>query len=103
MIEADKVRRYYLSERLMARARGETALEGVWRWKQELREGDPLPDDFPLVAELALIGYSTFQDLIGAELREMQNAGMTIREAITVLDEVQYLIAQDELAEEESA
>jgi hypothetical protein len=84
----NSVRRYYLLERIRARA-DLSPTEPAWQYKQEHEAGTPLPATFPLVTRLAVPGYVTYADLNGADLAELRtNCGFTPREAQTVLDEL---------------
>jgi hypothetical protein len=79
-------RRYCHRMRMNARATGEGQLEGVWRYKQEAQPGVALPAKFPFLAELALGGYTTIEDLDGADTYELQRiAKLAKADAETVL------------------
>lgn len=79
-------RRYYLLKRHAARTRGERALEGVWRSKQEAEGGTGLPATFPSLTALSLAGYTHVEDVDGATAAELaDNAGLSTREAEAVL------------------
>jgi hypothetical protein len=80
-------RRYCHRERMNARARDEGEMEGVWRAKQEAQPGTPLPVTFPFIAELAFAGYTTLEDLQGADRDELiAIALLSPRDADAVLD-----------------
>lgn len=84
----NSVRRYYLLERIRARAEN-SPTEPAWQWKQEHEPGTPLPDSFPMRAELAVPGYITYADLNGADEIELRvNCGLSPYQAQTVLGEL---------------
>lgn len=86
MAEIKTPRRYYLHKRLDARLyRGEDDIETVWKAKQEGEPGTVLGSSFPLRATLAGIGYTTVQDLDGADEAELERAGLTRKQAQQVL------------------
>lgn len=64
-------RRYLHRMRMNARLVGDTELEGVWRAKQEAQPGTPLPATFPFLFDLANGGYTTREDLDGADVFEL--------------------------------
>jgi hypothetical protein len=65
-------RRYRLLKRLEARRQGDAGLEGAWRSKQEATTpATALPADFPFLTTLAAAGYSTEEDLTGADADEL--------------------------------
>lgn len=81
----NSVRRYYLLERLSARQR-QSATEMVWQAKQEQEPGTVLPEDFPMRAQMAPIGYTTYADLNGADEMELRvNCGLSPWQARAVL------------------
>lgn len=59
----------------MAKEAGELALSGVWQSRQQEQPGVALPDDFPFKAELATEGYTTREDLDGADADELVEWG----------------------------
>lgn len=84
-------RRYYLAKRHAA-AETDTGLDWVWRAKQEAEPGAPLPLTFPCASRLAAGGYTTTEDIRGADSAELQKrAGLTLREAQHVLLELSKL------------
>lgn len=84
-------RRYYLLKRYAAKARRDP-LEGTWRAKQEETAGAALPHDFPSRAKLVAAGYSTAEDLRGADAAElMTNASLSRREATAALAALELL------------
>lgn len=86
MSEIRRPRRYYLAERLTARWFGDGQLEAAWRYKQEQEPGTALPGDFPYADKLSASGYTTVEDLDGANARELQlRALLNAREAEDVL------------------
>lgn len=69
-----------------ARARADGELESVWRAKQEAQPGTALPATFPFLAQLAAGGYTTQQDLLGADILELERiAAFNSRDAQVVL------------------
>jgi len=83
----DNPRRYRLLKRLSALELGETGRASVWKAKQEATAGTALPDGFPSTAALATAGYTTTEDLTGADVAELQTyAGLNSRQAQGVLD-----------------
>lgn len=86
MAEIKTPRRYYLHKRLVEQiyfCDGDAA--AVWQSKQEAEPGTPLPDDFAHHAELTELGYTAREDLDGADAYELENAGLTRRQATEVL------------------
>jgi len=77
-------RRYYLRKRLASRLTRD-GLEAVWHAKQDEVPGEPLAEGFPHRSRLASAGYSTVEDLDGATVKELQQAGLSRREATAVL------------------
>lgn len=78
-------RRYYLAKRQAAAAGNAPDLEAVWRSKQEAEAGTALPATFSLLAELATYGYTTAEDLDGADECELTTVGLSPTEAAAVL------------------
>lgn len=78
-------RRYYLAKRHAAAERCDTALESVWRGKQEAEPGEALAADFPYHARLVAAGYETYEDLDGADSDELVEQGFSTREAAAIL------------------
>lgn len=64
------VRRIYLHKRIAARSE-ESSLEPVWQAKQEAEAGTALPAAFPFLSQLSAVGYSTQEDLEGADAEEL--------------------------------
>lgn len=75
------LRRFYLLKRRKARAYGDKGLEGVWRQKQEAQAGTSLDAAFPARAALVAAGYSTEEDLDGADIDELVEAGIPYHDA----------------------
>lgn len=65
------LRRVYLKKRKMARQAGDLALSAVWQSRQEEQAGAALPVGFPHLADLTAAGYTTAQDLEGADESEL--------------------------------
>lgn len=79
-------RRYLLFKRTAWRDMDNSAMQGVWRQKQEEQPGTPLPTTFPFLSELATGGYTTREDLDGATVPELQRiARLGMMDAETVL------------------
>lgn len=85
MREIHTPRRYALLKRLYWRRMCEPDLEGVWRSKQEALPGTSLPAGFPFAAPLADAGYTTTDDLNGADERELVESGFSPQEAQEIL------------------
>lgn len=64
-------RRYCHRMRMNARVRGDGELESVWKYKQEAQPATPLPSSFPFLDQLACAGYTTQDDLTGADAYEL--------------------------------
>lgn len=85
MSEIRRPRRYYLLKRLVAGEFCEEHLAQVWRSKQEAQPGTVLPADFPSLSKLQLKGYTTQEDIDGADEAELASAGLKTNEARAVL------------------
>lgn len=93
MAETKRPRRYYLRQRQQALADGDIAAAGVWRWKQERQPGVALPGTFYLLTRLAECGYTTIEDLDGADACELEDVVcLSDRDAARVLEELAELI-----------
>lgn len=79
------VRRFYLAKRHAADEQCLTALSAAWQGKQEAEAGEALPDDFPYAERLEEAGYTTYEDLDGADAAELVDHGFTTREATAIL------------------
>ena len=75
------VRRFYLLKRRKARALGDKGMEGVWRQKQEAESGTALSATFPAADLLEAAGYTTEEDLDGADIDELVEAGIPYHDA----------------------
>jgi len=82
-------RRYFLLARQNAWDEGVAA---VWRAKQEAQPGTALPESFPARAALAAAGYTTVEDLDGANESELSGAGLSTREARDVISAAKALL-----------
>lgn len=91
MADILRPRRYYLHQRIEAMLCGETALAGAWRWKQEQQPGTALLTDFPYRTRLAEVGYTTVQDIDGADECELGKLGFSSRQAAEILSAVAAL------------
>jgi hypothetical protein len=91
--DINKARRYYLLERHAADAVGDYTLAAVWHSKQESEPGTSLPADFPSRAALVAQGYSTVEDVHGADEAELsRTVALNARQASTVIAAVEALI-----------
>lgn len=72
---------------------GDYDLAGVWRWKQERQPGTALPDTFPLLTELDAAGYTTVEDLDGADVAELVRASFTSSQAKRILAALEPLLS----------
>jgi hypothetical protein len=81
----NNVRRYYLLKKQAAAALGDAGLEAVWLGKQQAEAGTSLPADFVMLSVLSAAGYSTVEDLTGASLDELREAGLTPAQANAVV------------------
>lgn len=78
-------RRYYLFERRAAVTREDLAIADMWQLKQQEEGGVELPSDFPYLARLNALFYSTREDVDGADECEFTELGFTTREAQAIL------------------
>lgn len=62
--------------RMNERAMQNGQLEAVWKYKQEAQPGTALPATFPFLADLALSGYTTREDLNGADEYELKRIAL---------------------------
>lgn len=86
MSELKSYRRYCLMKRFVASRAGETANAQLWQNKQEEQPGTALPDTFPYRSDLVAAGYTTKEDIIGADDVELNDvAGLTLRAAASVI------------------
>jgi hypothetical protein len=92
MAETKRPRRYYLHKRQTAREMGDEALALVWRGKQEAELGTPLPPKFPSAAVLSAGGYTTTEDLDGADCDELLELGLNRAQAEGVLTALSELL-----------
>jgi hypothetical protein len=84
--DINTARRYYLLRARAAAKIGDSALASTWRTKQAGVEGEALPDDFPHASALAAVGYTTREDLDGADEDELaHDAGLGLRAAQAIL------------------
>lgn len=68
-----------------ARRAGEHALAAAWAAKQEAEPGSRLTANVPYRAELERLGYSTTEDLLGADEDELADAGLNRSRAVEVI------------------
>ena len=80
-----RARRYYLAKRVAARRDDDEALELTWQAKQEAEPGTALAADYPARAALVAAGYTTTEDLDGADADELRAAGLSTRDAEAAL------------------
>jgi hypothetical protein len=84
--DVKRPRRYYLHKRLQARLyEGGDDSERVWQAKQEEQPGSALAETVPHRVELAALGYTTTEDLDGADVAELERAGLTQSQAKAVI------------------
>jgi hypothetical protein len=74
-------RRYCLLKRRYHLQSGDEALAAVWRAKQALVDATALPATFPALSKLTAAGYTTKEDLDGADDSELVEAGLNLSEA----------------------
>jgi hypothetical protein len=86
------VRRYYLLESLAADLRGEEAMADLFRQKQQSVPGTALADDFPSKSLLASAGYTTIEDVNGADAEELECAELTPKQAQAALSAIAALL-----------
>jgi hypothetical protein len=89
----ESVRRYYLLRKFSVLESDDLYDMGqTWRAKQEAVAGTSLPSDFPHLSTLQAVGYSTKEDLTGADSAELvTNAGLNTVEATSVLAALEEL------------
>jgi hypothetical protein len=76
-------RRFYLHKRIEAEQRGEDGQ--VWQAKQEAQPGAALATTLPHRAALVACGYTTTEDLDGADEAELVRAGLTRPQALAII------------------
>lgn len=91
MSTLNSTRRFYLLKRLHAKRLTDDS-EGIWRGKQEAIAGTNLPADFPLLTRLESAGYTTIEDLNGADARELRVSCFTAEESERILAALAPLI-----------
>lgn len=64
-------RRYFLLQAQAEERQADPDFGGVWRGKQQAEAGAALPASFPHLARLTAAGYSTREDLAGADVAEL--------------------------------
>lgn len=87
------MRRVYLASARHFAQSDQHATADVYRAKQQAIAGDPLPENFPHLARLAELGYSTFQDIDGANADELTAAGLPRHQANEALARLAYILA----------
>ncbi len=86
MSDVNRLRRFYLMNRIEAHRQLEFALRDVWRAKQEAEPGTALAAGFPAKSLLAAAGYTTVEDIDGADCAELEDyAALSTLQARTVL------------------
>lgn len=85
MSEVRNLRRYALFKRRAAEEVGDRAVRDVWKSKQEEMPGTALGADFPSRSRLVALGYSTTEDLDGADACELRELGFGAREITEIL------------------
>lgn len=85
MSEFKSVRRYYLRKRLAAALVGDDNA-AVWQALQEAEAGVPLVTGFPSRTALVAAGYTTIEDVDGADAVELATyVGLSDHQAAAVL------------------
>jgi hypothetical protein len=80
------LRRFYLMKRQAANLRTDYEIASVWQGKQEAEPGTALLASFPSYTALVAAGYTTKEDLEGADVIELYNyVGLSQRDAEAVL------------------
>lgn len=92
MADINLPRRYYLHKRLQARLYEDSDLELTWKAKQEAEPGTALPDDFPQLADLVELGYSTVEDINGADTDELALVGISSDTATAIIAAIPPLL-----------
>ena len=86
MSDHPTLRRFYLMKRTAATERTDYAIAAVWQGKQEAEAGSALPEAFPSYAALVAAGYTTKEDLEGADACELvSHACLSQQDAEAVL------------------
>lgn len=80
-------RRYLLLKRATQKALGNSHMEGVWRAAQEaVLPATPLPTNFPYLSVISIAGYTTREDLNGADVHEVERvAKISHQDAVVVI------------------
>lgn len=78
-------RRYYLAKRHAAKAVGDIGLSLVWSQKQQAEPGTALLATFPYATRLSAQGYTTQEDLYGADTVELVEQRFSTTEAAEIL------------------
>ncbi len=81
----ERPRRYYLLKGREAQCRGDSGIASAWYAKQLEQPGTTLDAAFPHKAALAAQHYVAVEDLDGATIEELQQAGLTAAQAAIVL------------------
>lgn len=81
----NNLRRYALGMRRVAELDGDLAIAQMWMATQAQTAGTPLPSTVPHQALLATAGYTTVEDLDGADADELVAAGLSYRQANAVI------------------
>jgi len=84
MATLNNLRRFYLHKSLWALQTFDNTA-GVWRAKQEAVPGVALAATFPYLSKLAECGYTTEEDLDGADEAELFAVGFTTTEIEQIL------------------
>lgn len=92
MAEVKSLRRFYLHKRLYAALYEDSELALTWRSKQEAQSGTELPASFPERSTLGELGYSTVEDLDGADIEELSRVGFSSNQATSILAALQPLL-----------
>lgn len=93
MADILRPRRYYLlKRRFFTDVDFQPPLAGAYRHKQEAEPGTDLPADFPALSALAQLGYTTVEDLDGANTDELRDHGLSAKAAQDVIDALAKLL-----------
>lgn len=84
MATLNNLRRFYLHKRIWA-AQLDDDWDKFWQGKQEAHPGTSLATSFPHRVALVACGYSTTEDLDGADENELLRVGFTPLQAEQIL------------------
>lgn len=84
----EALRRYYLRKERTAERYGESALALAWRSRRLAETGTALPAGLPARAALLAAGYLALDEVDGAEVIELQRAGLSSADALLVFNRI---------------